>query len=245
VTAALALEAVSVTLGGQPILRRVSLSLAPGEVVALLGPSGSGKSTLLRVVVGFEKPSAGRVTILGRVVTEGGSLVVSPEARQLSMVFQDLALWPHLDIRGHLAFVLQSRRVPAKEHPPRIDALLRRLGLEDKARRRPGQLSGGERQRVAIARALVTDPAALLLDEPLANVDIALKHEMLDLFADLLRERATPALYVTHDPREAARLADRVLILEEGALVQEGTLSALRSTPATPFVRRLVDSLDR
>ena len=241
---ALQLEGVSASLGDRQVLHHVDFSLAPGEVVALLGPSGAGKSTLLRIVLGFDAPSAGRVSIAGRLVSDGARRIVPPEARGLSMVFQDLALWPHLTVRGHLRFVLESLHVPATEHPERIETLLRRLDIADKSDRRPGELSGGERQRVAIARALVAAPAALLLDEPLANVDVALKDEMLGLFAELLQERGTPAIYVTHDPREACRLARRIAVLEVGRLVQQGAFAELRARPATAFVRRLVTAVD-
>ena len=237
------LEGVNLRLGGHPILENLTFTLAPGELVALLGPSGAGKSTLLRIIVGLERPDSGRVIIGDRLASDGQELVLPPAARGVSMVFQDLALWPHLSVADHLRFVLESRRVPRAQHRPRIDELLSRLALADKAGRLPGALSGGERQRVAIARALVTAPVLLLLDEPLANVDVALKQDMLGLFRELLRERNTPALYVSHDPREAARLAPRAAILEAGTLVQEGTWSALRASPATPFVARLVAEL--
>jgi len=196
------------------------------------------------VVLGLEPASAGRVSIADRVATDGPRLALCPDARGVSMVFQDLALWPHLTVWGHLRFVLESRRIPREQHRGRIDELLARLALSDKGGRLPGTLSGGERQRVAIARALVTAPALLLLDEPLANVDVALKHEMLALFRELFEERGTPAVYVSHDPREAARLAPRAAVLEDGMLVQQGTWEALRAKPATPFVARLVRELD-
>jgi ABC-type Fe3+/spermidine/putrescine transport system ATPase subunit len=243
VSPALVLEGIGVAVGGLAILRDISMAVGPGETVALLGPSGSGKSTLLRVILGLLPATTGRVCIDGRTATEGPTVAVPPERRQLSMVFQDLALWPHLDVRGHLAFVLGSQGIPSREHPGRIEPLLGRLGLQDKADRRPGQLSGGERQRVALARALVTTPAALLLDEPLANVDVALKQEMLQLLGELLRERGTPAIYVTHDPREAVKLTGRAVVLEQGSVVQDGPLDLLRARPATPFVRQLVEAI--
>jgi len=244
VKAVLSLEAVTIRLGGRTVLEDVTLDISPGEIVALLGPSGAGKSTLLRVILGLERPAAGRVLIAGALATDGPNLVCAPAERGVSMVFQDLALWPHLDVAGHLRFVLESRRVPRDQHGPRIEGLLERLALSDKARRLPGTLSGGERQRVAIARALVSTPVLLLLDEPLANVDVALKQDMLVLFRELLRERNTPALYVTHDPREAARLASRAVVLEGGVLVQQGSWDVLRAAPATAFVERLASELD-
>jgi iron(III) transport system ATP-binding protein len=156
------------------------------------------------------------------------------------MVFQDLALWPHLSVRGNLEFGLEARGVGKAERQRRIAEALCNVALEDKASRSPSELSGGERQRVAIARALVLDPVALLLDEPLASLDVALKEELLELFSNLLVGRGLPVVYVTHDPREAARLAQRYAVLERGCVVQQGTLAALEAAPSTPFVHAFV-----
>ncbi len=227
---------VTVRLGGKTILDRVSLSVGD-EVVALAGPSGCGKTTLLRVLLGLETPVDGEVWIGGQSVSAQGRLLVLPEHRNIAMVFQDLALWPHLTARGNLAFGLKARRVSKDERERRIAAALAWVGLDSKGDKRSGQLSGGERQRVAIARALVLDPHALLLDEPFASLDILLKHEILNLLARLFAERRLPTLCVTHDPRDAAALAKRVIVLERGRIVQEGTLGELAEAPATPFVR--------
>lgn len=240
---ALALEDVHVRVGATPVLAGVSLRLAVGETLALLGPSGSGKTTLVRLALGLTAPDAGSVRVDGREASRAGRIVIPPEARGLGVVFQDLALWPHLTVVGNLGFGLRARGVPRREVEPRVDALLERVGLAGKGRRYPGNLSGGERQRVAIARALVVEPHVLLFDEPLANLDIALKSELLGLFQELLRERNIAALYVTHDPREASRMTSRWAVLENGAITQEGDLTALRSGPATPFVRALVEDL--
>ena len=153
-------------------------------------------------------------------------------------MFQDLALWPHLTVRGNLEFGLI--RVPRDERDRRIAAILARVGLTDKAHRHPGELSGGERQRVAIARALVLEPRVVALDEPLSNLDVMLKHDLLDLFAALLRERGAAALYVTHDPSEAETLADRVAVIQAGRLVQTGSIAELRSRPVAPLVEQLL-----
>jgi iron(III) transport system ATP-binding protein len=232
---------LSVVLDDKQILREVSLDVVPGEVVALAGPSGSGKSTLLRVVLGLTAPSAGTLSVGERVVSQGGKILVAPEDRNLAMVFQDLALWPHLTVTGNLEFALRSRGVSRREREDRIRAVLERTGLLDKASRRPATLSGGERQRVALARALVQQPVALLLDEPLASLDVLLRVEMLSFLRELLRDRRCPVLYVTHDGSEAAALADRVVVLEGGRVAQQGTIAELLAAPSTAFVRAFVE----
>lgn len=243
-TAALAFDAVSAGYGEQRILSQATLQIAPQETVALLGPSGSGKSTLVRLALGFLVPEAGTVSIHGQVVSEPGEIRVPPEERRLSVVFQDLALWPHLSVHANLTFVLESLDMSGAERRRRADSMLAELSLQAKARRYPGELSGGERQRVAIARALVAEPRVVLLDEPLANLDVHLKRQLLGTFRRLFRERGTTVLFVTHDLREAAALADRIAILEGGRIVREGTLDELRADPSTDFVRSLVADLD-
>jgi iron(III) transport system ATP-binding protein len=234
----LELADVHLAYGGAPVVRGVSLALAVGETLGLVGPSGSGKTSLLRLALGFAAPTAGTIRIGGRIASEPGRVVMPPEERGLGVVFQDLALWPHLTVERNLTFALASRgmRDLGIAH-----SWLERVGLAALADRYPSELSGGERQRVAIARALVTSPAAVLLDEPLASLDIVLKDELGALFGDLLRERAV--LYVTHDAREIAALADRIAVLEAGAIVQQGTPEALRARPATRFVERIATEL--
>lgn len=240
-TAAVAVEDVSVALAGKAILDRVTLSVSSGEILGVLGPSGSGKTTLLRVVLGLLAPNAGRVSLDGVVASGGGRVLLAPERRDLGIVFQDLALWPHLRVAGNLAFGLAARGIPRAERDARVAAMLDRVGLAGFGTRRPGELSGGERQRVAIARALVVEPRAVLLDEPLANLDRVRRAELLGVFRALLRDRKTPAVYVTHDVDEVAGLADRLAVLEGGEITQEGTLEELRSGPATPFVRAIFE----
>jgi ABC-type Fe3+/spermidine/putrescine transport system ATPase subunit len=243
VTKALALEEVSFGYGAEPILDHLTLSVAEGEILVLLGPSGGGKSTVLRLLLGFAAPASGRVEVGGALVSAGGEILVPPEERNLAVVFQDLALWPHLTVRGNLAFGLDSRRVAKATQEERIREILGRVGLTDKERRHPGELSGGERQRAAIARALVLEPRAILLDEPLANLDAHRKRQLMGMFREIFKERKTTALYVSHDLREAAALADRIAVLENGRVVQEGTLDDLRARPATEFVTALIDDL--
>jgi iron(III) transport system ATP-binding protein len=238
------LDRVSLSYGAHRALDDVILRVAPGESLALLGPSASGKTTLLRAVLGLVVPATGEVRLGERVVSRDGHLLVPPEDRDLAVVFQDLALWPHLTVEGNLAFGLSARGVGGEERSARIEGMLRRVGLVGVGRRRPGDLSGGQRQRVAIARALVLEPSAVLLDEPLANVDVDLKRDLLSLLRELFRERAATVLHVTHDLREAAALARRFAVLEGGRLAQDGGLDDLRRAPATPFVRALVEDFE-
>jgi iron(III) transport system ATP-binding protein len=240
VSVVVALEGVSASRDGVPVLHDVSLAVSRGEVVALLGPSGAGKSTLLRVVLGLSTPTDGRVRVHGTIVSADQRVIVPPEERNLGMVFQDLALWPHLTVRGNLAFALQSQRVDRSEREHRIEKWLRRLELLDKRDRRPGSLSGGERQRVALARALVLEPAAILMDEPLTSLDVVLRRQILELLRALLAEHETAALYVTHDPREAGQLAQRLVVMDHGRIIQTGRLDELRQRPASDFVRALI-----
>jgi iron(III) transport system ATP-binding protein len=244
VSTPLALEGVSLRHGRQTVLDGVRLRVGAGEVLALVGPSASGKTSLLRVVLGFAQPSAGEVRVGERLVSRDGRSLVAPEDRGLAVVFQDLALWPHLTVAGNLGFGLAAGGVRAKEQAERIGSMLRRVGLEGTERRYPGELSGGQRQRVAIARALVTEPRAVLLDEPLASVDVDLKRELRALLRELFRERGTTAVYVTHELREAAAVAHRFAVLEAGRVVQEGGLGDLTRAPATAFVRALVQDLE-
>ncbi len=240
---AIALEEVFLNYRDVPALAGLTLEVRPGEILALLGPSGSGKSSLVRLVLGLIAPARGAVRLYGEAVSREGRILMPPEERRLAVVFQDLALWPHLTVRGNLEFGLKARGLPAAERNERIVRMLERLGLQGKERRFPGELSGGERQRVAIARALVLEPRAVLLDEPLASLDASLKREMLLVFRELLKERRLTALYVTHDLREAACLGDRIAVLEHGRLVQTGSLEHLREAPGSEFVKALAGDL--
>jgi iron(III) transport system ATP-binding protein len=238
----LALEDVSVRRGTSQVLDGLTLRVNAGENVALVGPSGGGKSTIVRLLLGLLAPERGTVRIRGEVASQDGHIGMPPEARDIAVVFQDLALWPHLAVAGNLRFVLRSRRDSREREAERIEHMLTQVGLAEKAGRYPGELSGGEQQRVAMARALVTSPSAVLLDEPLANLDVALKAELLDLLLAVLGTDTT-AVYLTHDPREAARLSQHWAVLERGQIVQEDGLGALRRSPATAFVERMVEDL--
>jgi len=243
-TSVIALEDVWLKLGATPVLSGLSLTLEPGEVLALLGPSGAGKTTVVRLILGFIPPERGSVRLNGAVASADGRVLQLPEERNLAVVLQELALWPHLTVAGNLDFGLEARGMPRAVREARIADMTRRVGLAGKEDRRPAHLSGGERQRVAIARALVLDPQAVLFDEPLTNLDVSLKRELLALVHGLLKERGVSALYVTHEPREAVYVGDRIAVVGDGRVVQTGTLDAIRASPANEFVRRLLNDLD-
>ncbi len=243
-SAVLSLADVTFGYQDQGLFDGLTFTIQPGERVSLLGPSGSGKSTVIRLLLGFTAPSRGQVVIGEKVVSADGRVLVPPEERDLAVVFQDLALWPHLSVQGNLDFGLRAKGIGSSERERRIREVLEQTGLTGMGRRYPGQLSGGEQQRVAIARALVSSPRAILLDEPLSNLDVSLKRELVSVFSKLFEERGITVLHVTHDLREASALGDRIMVIESGHLVQEGTLADLHRKPTTAFVRDLVDHLD-
>ncbi|GGU61108.1 ABC transporter ATP-binding protein [Lentzea flava] len=223
---ALELDSITVRYGQTAAVSDVSLSVADGEVVALLGPSGCGKSTLLRAVAGLEKPSSGAVR------WDSADLAGVPvHRREFGLVFQDGQLFPHRSVAGNVAFGLRMRGVDREERDKRVLSLLELVGLEGYADRRVTQLSGGEQQRVALARALAPSPRLLLLDEPLSALDRALREQLAVDLARLLREAATTALVVTHDHDEAFTLADRVAIMSRGRIVQVGPPAEVWSSP--------------
>ena len=218
-------------------LKSVSLDVAPGSFLVLLGPSGSGKTTLLRCLAGIERIDSGSVGIGGQVVADGRAHV-PPEQRDLSMVFQDYALWPHLTALDNVAFALRRRRLPRASCRERAAEMLSRVGLSDFVRRYPNELSGGQQQRVALARALIADTGLILCDEPLSNLDADLRERMRVEISSLVREAGATTVYITHDQAEAFALADHIGVLEEGVLVQAGTPEDVYNHPATPFVAR-------
>ena len=217
------------------------LRVEPGRVVALLGPNGAGKSTLLRSVAGLSPVERGSITVGDAVVDDPSrGLFVPAERRRVGVVFQDHRLFPHLRVVDNVAFGPRSRGVPHREARRTALALLERLGLRDLARRRPAALSGGQAQRVALARALATEPRALLLDEPLAALDVQTRAHVQSELRAHLSAIEQPTLLVTHDPIEALLLADDVVVIEEGRVVQQGSTAEVTRRPATPYVARLV-----
>ncbi len=222
---------------GRPALDGVSLEVRDGELLVLLGPSGSGKTTLLRCVAGLEEPGAGEVLIGERDVTR-----LPPAERDVAMVFQTYALYPHLTVRGNIAFGLEVRRVAASEVARRVQQAAERLGLTALLDRHPAQLSGGERQRVALGRAIVRAPQAFLFDEPLSNLDPTLRGELRAQLLELHQALHATMLYVTHDQVEAMCLGQRIAILDAGRLRQLGTPAELYERPADVFVARFLGS---
>ncbi len=241
IPASLGFEAVERRYRDVQALAGVTLAIAPSEVVCLLGPSGCGKTTLLRIAAGIEKPSAGRVLIDGRVVA-GPERFVPPERRNVGLVFQDFALFPHLSILKNVAFGLTS--LPRSEAKRVALGLLERVGLARVADEFPHILSGGEQQRVALVRAIAPRPGVLLMDEPFSGLDVQLRAAMQEETLGILRETRATALIVTHDPEEAMRLADRVVVLSAGRVVQEGKAEQLYRAPASLFVARLFSQIN-
>lgn len=239
-SSALRFDQVSLRYGARFAVSDVSLTIETGEVLCLLGPSGCGKSTLVRLALGLTSPSTGRVFVDRREASAAGRIIVPPEQRGLSVVFQDLGLWPHCSVEVHLRFVLAARRIARNEREPAIERILAAVELLDRRRCYPAELSGGERQRLAIARALVVRPRVVLLDEPLSNLDLVLRRELLELFRKLFTELEASVLYITHDIREAALLCDRVAVMGAGHLIATGTLSELRNLES-PLIREMLD----
>lgn len=229
----LQIERVDKRYGAQRVLDAVSLSVESGAYVALLGPSGSGKSTLLRAVAGLTPIDGGRVVLGGRDIT-----AAAPETRELGMVFQSYAVWPHKNVRENVAYPLRLRNDGTAA--AQADAALERVGLAGFGDRAPSTLSGGQQQRVALARALVMQPKALLLDEPLANLDPHLRADLCDQFRQICRERGLTFLHVTHDREEALGLASMLVVLRDGRIVQAGPPDELFHRPADSFVAEFV-----
>jgi putative spermidine/putrescine transport system ATP-binding protein len=232
----LALEDVAFAYPGSGFrIDGLDLSVAPGELVAVIGASGSGKSTVLKLAAGFLAPARGRVVIDGADVTEA-----PPRMRELGVVFQAYALFPHMTALENVAYPLKVRGVDYRKRQEQAKRMLDLVGLSALAGRRPDELSGGQQQRVALARALVFRPRALLLDEPLSALDAALRGEMRDEIRRLQREHAIATLHVTHDQEEALSMADRVVVMREGRIEQAGTPRQLYETPRTRWVASFV-----
>jgi multiple sugar transport system ATP-binding protein len=213
----------------------LDLEIADGGFTVLVGPSGSGKSTALRMVAGLEEASAGEIWIADRVVND-----VAPKDRDIAMVFQSYALYPHMSVEDNLGFALKMQRVPSRRE--RVASVAGRLGIREQLARRPRQLSGGQRQRVALGRAIVREPAAFLMDEPLSNLDAKLRVEMRAYIARLHQELETTTLYVTHDQTEAMTMGDRVAVMRDGRLEQVDAPQALYDRPANLFVAAFIGS---
>jgi iron(III) transport system ATP-binding protein len=223
--------------GALEALAGVDLDIEPGRFMVLLGPSGSGKSTLIRGIAGIEKFDSGSIHF-GAIPVSDGRRSLPAERRDLAMVFQDYALWPHLTVQQNVGYALRRRRITSSAVRIRVLETLERVGLDAKADSYPNELSGGQQQRVALARALVGRPALLLFDEPLSNLDADLRERLRVEIATLTRESGATTLYITHDQAEAFALADEVGVLRNGRLEQRGSPEEIFGHPATPFVAR-------
>lgn len=226
-------------LGGATVLDNLSLSIARGEFMVILGESGCGKTTLLRQIAGFDAPDSGTIHF-GERLMSGAGATVPPEKRNLGIVFQSYALWPHLSVAENVRFGLELAGLPTQAQEARVAQALAQVGLSGLAGRKPSDLSGGQRQRVALARCLAKAPGLVLLDEPLANLDPALRQSVRQEFVAMRRALGSTFLYVTHDQSEALALADRIAVLHQGRLAQCGAPQTLYRTPATAHVARFV-----
>ena len=230
---------VRLSYGRTEVLRDVNLDIEPGEFFALLGPSGSGKSTLLRLIAGFSRHQHGEVLVDGQDVT-----ALPPWQRNIGMVFQSYALWPHMTVWDNVAFGLVERKVDKATLKTKVAAALELVGLGSYAQRRPSQLSGGQQQRVALARTIVIEPQLLLLDEPLSNLDKTLRVQMRQELLAMQRRLGLTTIFVTHDQEEAMTTADRMAVLDKGVLQQVGTPATLYDYPVNTFVAGFVGTMN-
>jgi multiple sugar transport system ATP-binding protein len=235
--ASVEIRAVRKNFGGTPILHGVDLDIADGEFCVLVGPSGCGKSTLLRMLAGLENITAGEIAIGGKVVND-----MPPKDRDIAMVFQNYALYPHMTVRENMAFSLRLAKAPASVIEAETSRASRILGLEPLLERYPRQLSGGQRQRVAMGRAIVRSPQVFLFDEPLSNLDAKLRVQMRGEIKDLHQRLRTTTVYVTHDQIEAMTMADKIVVMQGGRVEQIGTPLELYDRPANLFVAGFIGS---
>ncbi len=231
------LEQVTKTFGSTEVIPPLNLTIEDGEFAVFVGPSGCGKSTLLRLIAGLEETTSGKVSIDGDDVTQ-----IPPSKRGLAMVFQSYALYPHMSVRKNIAFPLRMSKMPQSEIDAKVETAANSLNLKDYLEQKPGQLSGGQRQRVAIGRAIVREPAAFLFDEPLSNLDAALRVGMRMEILELHKKLDTTMIYVTHDQVEAMTMADKIVVLRAGHIEQVGSPLELYRSPRNLFVAGFIGS---
>ncbi|NOZ73831.1 MAG: ABC transporter ATP-binding protein [FCB group bacterium] len=222
------LDSVTKFYGQIKIIDDISLKIKLGERLIILGPSGCGKTTILRLIAGLIAPDEGKIVIEGELASENGQILLPPEQRNLGMVFQDLALWPHFSVAGNIEFGLKAIGMPLRERKIRIMDTLKLVGLEGFAERKPGELSGGQQQRVALARALASRPGALLMDEPLSSLDPELNIRLRKEVLRLHEKSGFTLLYVTHDREEAWALSNRMILMRKGRIEIDGSVEEAR-----------------
>lgn len=231
--------------GRVPAVDDVSFEVESGSILTLLGPSGCGKTTTLRMIAGLERPDSGEVRVGDRVVTSAAQgIYLPPDKRRMGMVFQSYAIWPHMNVFENIAFPLRAKRLPAAEIRDKVMTMLQSLGLEGLHDRPAPLLSGGQQQRVALGRALVSDPDVLLLDEPFSNLDARRRDEMRFELKEVQARVGVTTIFITHDQSEAMILSDRVLVMNAGRIVQEGTPQAIYQRPGTRFVMEFLGQVD-
>ncbi len=235
----LVVERLVVRYGATEAVHGISFTVREGELVTLLGPSGCGKTTTLRCVAGLEPASGGRISLGGRTLSQGRTHV-PPEQRDVNMVFQSYAIWPHMTVFDNVAYGLRVRGTARGEARERVMKTLEMVGLSDYAERYGTELSGGQQQRVAVARAVVTQPQLLLFDEPLSNLDAALRERLRFEMVELQREIGTTSLYVTHDQAEAMAMSDCIVLMNKGSIEQIGTPEDIYERPATRFAAEFI-----
>ncbi|MDB5857507.1 MAG: afuC [Ramlibacter sp.] len=235
----LELQGLTKRYGAQAVVKDVSLSVDKGQLVCLLGPSGCGKTTTLRLIAGFVEPDGGEIRVGGRRISAPGNSE-APERRNMSMIFQSYALWPHMTVLENVSYGLKLRGLAKGEAQQRADTILAATRLSQLAQRYPGELSGGQQQRVSLARALVVEPETLLLDEPLSNLDANLREEMRFEIRRLHDKYRYTTVYVTHDQAEAMTTADVIVVMNQGAIEQAGSPEDVYQRPRTEFVARFI-----
>jgi len=223
------------SINGKKILDRVSFKVDKGQRMVILGPSGSGKTTILRLIAGFETPDKGEIKINGECVN-----TLAPYKRNIGMVFQDLALWPHMSVKENIGFGLDPKRFSKRDREKKIKEILDSVGLTRHTVCYPAQLSGGEQQRVALARALVLEPKILLLDEPLSDLDLQLREELQKVILELQQRLKITAIYVTHNQVEVGLMAEQIVVINEGKVEQKGSPEELYNNPQTEFIKKFM-----
>ena len=237
------IQNVTKSFGNTVVLEQFDAKFENGEFITLLGPSGCGKTTMLRIIAGFEKPTSGIVMFDDKVVSSD-NVFLPPEKRDIGMVFQSYAVWPHMTVYENVAYPLKIKRADKNAIKEKVDRVLDAVHLGQYAQRIPSQLSGGQQQRVALARALVANPALLLLDEPLSNLDAKLRESMRFEIKDIQKEYGITVLYVTHDQTEAMAMSDRIVVINRGIIQQTGSPKDIYEKPANPFVADFVGKIE-
>ncbi|MBR5691176.1 MAG: ABC transporter ATP-binding protein [Verrucomicrobia bacterium] len=237
------IQHISKSFGGNVVLQEINETFHDGEFITLLGPSGCGKSTMLRMIAGFERPTSGELYINDRLVS-GGKTFVPPEKRNIGMVFQSYAVWPHMNVFDNIAYPLSIKKISKAEIRKSVEQVMDITHLTQYAERFPNQLSGGQQQRIALARALVSAPDLLLLDEPLSNLDAKLRESMRFEIKELQKKTGITVVYVTHDQTEAMAMSDRIFLLHRGIVQQVGTPNDIYNRPANQFVADFLGKVD-